>query len=129
MATANWVNIELIYNARSTWCRGLGGKLPLLLITRLPLKKLLGQVVDLNRGSLLLSYYYLSTWIVYTNFVLGVSQLITKCLIKYLITYFYYLTDDVVVSLFCHLPNIYRELLEPSLINKVLILDCPFNTS
>jgi hypothetical protein len=52
----------------------------------------------------------------------------TKCLIECLITYFYYLTDDYVVSLFCHLPNVYRELLEPSLINRVLILDCSFNT-
>ena len=51
----------------------------------------------------------------------------TKCLIKCLITYFYYLTDDYVVRLFCHLPDVYRELLEPSLINRVLILDCPFN--
>ena len=53
----------------------------------------------------------------------------TKCLIERLITYFYYLTDDYVVSLFCHLPDVYRELLEPSLINRVLILDCPFNKS
>ena len=52
----------------------------------------------------------------------------TKCLIECLITYFYYLTDDVVVCLFCHLPDVYRELLEPSLINRVLILDCPFNS-
>src|SRR6266436_6625472 len=87
----------------------------------------LGGCINLNQGSLLLSYYYLSTWIVYTNFILGVSQLITKCLIECLITYFYYLTDDCVVSLFCHLPEVYRELLEPSLINRVLILDCPFH--
>ena len=52
----------------------------------------------------------------------------TKCLIECLITYFYYLTDDYVVCLFCHLPDVYRELLEPSLINRVLILDCPFNS-
>ena len=52
----------------------------------------------------------------------------TKCLIECLITYFYYLTDDVVVSLFCHLPVVYRELLEPSLTDRVLILDCPFNS-
>jgi hypothetical protein len=51
----------------------------------------------------------------------------TKCLIKCLITYFYYLTDDVVVYLFCYLSEVYRELLEPSLINRVLILDCQFN--
>src|SRR6266436_10280805 len=88
----------------------------------------LGGCINLNQGSLLLSYYYLSTWIVYTNFVLGVSQLITKCLIECLITYFYYLTDDVVVSLFCHLPNVYRELLEPFSINRVLILNFPFNS-
>jgi hypothetical protein len=53
----------------------------------------------------------------------------TKCLIECLVTYFYYLTDDVVVRLFCHLSEAYRELLEPSLINRVLILDCPFNSS
>jgi hypothetical protein len=27
----------------------------------------------------------------------------------------------------CHLPDVYRELLEPSLINRVLIRDCQFN--
>ena len=53
----------------------------------------------------------------------------TKCLIKCLITYFYYLTDDYVVRLFCHLSNVYRELLEPSLINRILILNCPFNNT
>ena len=52
----------------------------------------------------------------------------TKCLIECLITYFYYLTDDYVVRLFCHLSDVYRELLEPSLINRVLILDCLLNT-
>ena len=47
----------------------------------------------------------------------------TKCLI----TYFYYLTDDYVVCLFCHLSEVYRELLEPSSINRALILHCQFN--
>ena len=51
----------------------------------------------------------------------------TKCLIECLITYFYYLTDDYVVCLFCHLSGVYRELLEPSLINRVLILHSQFN--
>jgi hypothetical protein len=41
----------------------------------------------------------------------------TKCLIECLIAYFYYLTADYVVRLFCHLSNVYREPLEPSLIN------------
>jgi hypothetical protein len=41
-----------------------------------------------------------------------------------LTTYFYYL-----FCLSClDLPDVYRELLEPSLIDRVLILDCPFNT-
>ena len=51
----------------------------------------------------------------------------TKCLIECLITYFYYLTDDYVVRLICHLSGVYRELLEPSLINRVLIPNCSFN--
>jgi hypothetical protein len=51
----------------------------------------------------------------------------TKFLIECLITYFYYLTDDYVVRLFCHLSDICKELLEPSLINRVLILNHQFN--
>ena len=39
-----------------------------------------------------------------------------------------YLIDDYVVCLFCHLSEVYRELLEPSLINRVLILNYQFNT-
>ena len=36
--------------------------------------------------------------------------------------------DDYVISLFFYLPEVYRELLEPSLINRVLILKYQFNT-
>jgi hypothetical protein len=54
----------------------------------------------------------------------------TKCLIKYLIPVsisYDLLNDDVVVILFSHLSGVYRELLEPSLINRVLILKYQFN--
>jgi hypothetical protein len=55
----------------------------------------------------------------------------TKCLIKYLIPVsisYDLLNDDVVVILFSHLSSIYKELLKPSLINRVLILKYQFNS-
>src|ERR1700733_15180249 len=55
----------------------------------------------------------------------------TKCLIEVSLPVsiiYDLLNDDVVVILFSHQSDVYRELLEPSLINRVLILDCPFNS-
>ena len=43
------------------------------------------------------------------------------------ITYFVLVVYDICLSCL-DLPNVYRELLEPSLIDRVLILKCPFNS-
>jgi len=74
-----------------------------------------------------LPYHYRTTVDPDRIYVLCLSCLLTYDWMSHRMSHYLFLLP--IWLSFLNLPDVYRELLEPSLIDRVLILDCPFNRS